>query len=207
MKKLKCMVTGLLVCIGLVTLLSACATTQINSAWKEPSYKGPPGKIMVIGIARKPVNRRIFEDEFVRQLKARGTDAFASYTVLSDKLENNQAFIAAKMKEQGADTLLISRLISKKIVKTYVPGTIPNMPGYYGRWPDYYGYGYETIYSPGYVAEDEYAYVETNLYGAKDDNLIWSAVSKTLIQGSDQQIIKSFIAVMLDTMVKQKVLQ
>ncbi len=201
------LLTGLLVCIGLMMLLTACATTQITSAWKEPSYQGPPRKIMVIGIAKKPVNRRVFEDEFVSQIKARGTDAFASYIVLSDKLENNHAVIAAKMKEQGADTVLITRLTSKKTVVTYVPETISTMPTYYERWPDYYGYGYETIYSPGYMAEDEYAYVETNLYGAKDDKLIWSAASQTLIQGSDQQLIKSFIRVMVDTMVKQKLLQ
>ena len=206
MKKLQ-WIMKLLVCIGMITSFSGCATTEITSAWKDPSYQGPPSRIMVIGIAKKPVNRRVFEDEFVRQLKARGTDAFASYTVLSDKLENNHAVIAAKMKEKSADTVLISKLVSKNIVKTYVPETISTMPTYYGRWPDYYGNGYETLYTPGYMVEDEFAYVETNLYDTRDDKLIWSAASETLINGSDQQLIKSFIRVMVDKMVEQKLLR
>src|SRR3990170_1417317 len=88
----------------------------------DPSYQGRPRKIMVIGVAEKPVSKRIFEDEFVRQLKARGTDAVASYTVMPDEKQGDHAVIAAKMKEQSADAALISRRASKKTVHTSVPG-------------------------------------------------------------------------------------
>jgi len=38
-----------------------------------------------MGISSKPDVRRFFEDEFVRELKARGTSAIASYTVIPAK--------------------------------------------------------------------------------------------------------------------------
>lgn len=210
-----------LACIGLMGFFTGCATTQISSAWKDPEYTGTPHKIMVIGLAKKPAIRRMFESEFVTQLKARGVNAFASYTVLSDKLESNNSVIAAKMKEQGADVMLITRLTSKKTVQTIVPGTITTTPTYApgtmhsmhtmhprdGRWPDYYRSGYETLYTPSYIAEDEYAVAETNLYSAKDDKLIWSATSETEIGGSNQSLIKSYVQVMVDTMVEQKLLK
>jgi hypothetical protein len=162
---------------------------------------------MVIGVAKKPVNKRIFEDEFVRQLKARGTDAVAGYTVMPDEKQVDHAVIAAKVKEQGADAVLISRLVSKKTVRTYVPGSVTYPPSYYGNWRDYYGYGSQAMYTPGYTAEDEYALMETNLYNAGNDKLIWSAASETEIRGSDQNQIKSYIGVMVNAMAGQKLLR
>ena len=181
-------------------LVTACATTQLNSAWKDPSYHARPAKIMVIGVAKKPLKRRLFEDEFVAQLKARGTEAIASYTVLPDKKQDDQAAIAAKVKELGADTVLITRQVSKKIVKTYVPGTIYYPPPYYGTWPDYYGYGYRYMYSPGYIAEDEFAVIETNLYETRNDKLVWAASSETVMSDTNQSLIRTYIGVMVKTM-------
>jgi hypothetical protein len=187
--------------------IPACATTTLTSAWKDPSYQGQLSKIMVIGVAKKPLNKRIFEDEFVRQLKARGTNAVASYTVMPDDKQGDNAVIAAKMKEQGADAVLISRLASKKTVHTYVQGSAYYPPPYYGNWHDYYGYGSQAVYTPGYTAEDEYALMETNLYDAGNDKLIWSAASETEILGSDQNQIKSYIGVMVKAMADQKLLR
>jgi len=189
---------GLLVLLAM--LVTACATTQINSVWKDPSYQARPARIMVIGVAKNPLNRRLFEDEFVLQLKARGTDAVASYAVLPDRLQDDQAAIAAKVKELGADTILITRMVSKQIVQTYVPGTLYYPPPYYGTWPDYYGYGYRYMYSPGYIAEDEYAVIETNLYETRHDKLVWAASSETVVGDSKQSMIKSFIGIMVNTM-------
>ena len=187
-------------------LLAACATTEINGIWKDPSYQSRPARIMVIGVAKNPLNRRLFEDEFVQRLKDRGTEAVASYTVLSDKQQDDQAAIAAKVKELKTDTVLITRLVSKKTVKIYVPGTVYYPPPYYGTWPHYYGYSYQYIYSPGYVAENEYAVIETNLYETGNDKLVWAASSETLIGDSDKSLIKSYIGIMVNTMVEQGLL-
>ena len=182
-------------------LLTACATTQLNTVWKDPNYQARPAKILVIGVARNPINRRLFEDEFVSQLKARGTEAIASYTVLPDMQQDDHEAIAAKVKELGADTILITRLVSKKIVQTYVPGTAYFPPPYYGSWPDYYGYGYNYMYTPGYIAEDEYAVIETNLYEARSDKLVWAASSEAGISDPDLSVIHGYISVMVKNMI------
>ena len=197
------------ICFGMLIamFIPACSTTKLTSVWKDQTYLEQPRKIMVIGVAKKPVNKRILEDEFVRQLKARGMDAVASYTVMPDEKQGDQAVIAAKMKEQGADAVLISRLASKKTMHTYVPGSVYYPPSYYGKWRDYYGHGYQAVYTPGYLAEDEYALMETNLYDAGTDKLIWSASSETEIWGSHQDQIISYIDVMVKTMAEQKLLK
>ncbi len=180
--------------------LGGCASTQLNANWKDPAYRIHPTKVMVVGVSKKAVNRRIFEDEFVVQLKAHGIDAVASYMVLPDKKQDDQAVIAAKVKELGADSVLITRLVSKKTVKVYVPGMPYFPPPYYGRWSDYYGYGYREMYTPGYMAEEQYAIMETNLYDAANDSLIWAATSETEMSGADLSLIKEYVGIMVNNM-------
>ena len=197
-------------------LVAACATTQPSAVWKDPLYQAHPRKVMVVGIAKQPVNRRIFEDEFVRQLKAHGTNAIASYTVLSDELEKNHDAIAAKLGQQGTDAVLITRLVSKKTVQVYVPGTAYYPPPYYplhnypppsyGTLPDYYGYGYQAMNTPGYMAEEEFAIIETNLYNAENDKLVWAASTETGTRGRNQERIISYIGIMVKAMVEQGLL-
>jgi hypothetical protein len=192
---------GLFILIAM--LVTACASTQLTSVWKDPSYQTRPAKIMVAGVAKNPINRRLFEDEFVQQLKSRGTDAIASYTVLSDAQQGDPAAIAKKVAELGADTVLITRLVSKKIVQVYVPGSSYFPPPFYGTWPDYYGYGYRYMYTPGYIADDEYAVIETNLYEAKSNKLVWAASSETGINDSDQKnLIQTYVGVMVKNMIE-----
>jgi hypothetical protein len=187
--------------IPIAVLFTACASTQLTSVWKDPSYRTRPAKIMVVGVARNPLNRRLFEDEFVKQIKSRGTDAIASYTVVPDEKQADQDAIAKKVAELGADAVLITRLVSKKTVQVYVPGTVYYPPPYYGSWPDYYGYGYRYLYTPGYIANDEYAVIETNLYEAKSNKLIWAASSETGINDSNQNLIQTYISVMVNNMI------
>lgn len=200
-------------------LMVACSSTKITSLWKDQSYQGPSRKIMVVGVAKKPGNRRVFEDEFVKRIREEGADAIASYTVIPDQKQGSHQLIAAKVKELNADAVLITRFGDRKTVKTYVPGTLTHSPSpfyygawrdhypaYYGTWPDYYGYGSRMMYTPGYVDEDEYALMETNLYAADDNRLVWSASSETEIKGSDQKMIQSFIGAMVKSMKEQSVL-
>ncbi|HUV99933.1 MAG TPA: hypothetical protein VMV88_07215 [Gallionella sp.] len=187
--------------IPIALLLSACASTRLTSVWKDPSYQTRPARILVIGMARSPLNRRLFEDEFVRQLEAHGASAIASYTVLTDAQQGDQAVIAKKVTELGADAVLITRLVSKKVVQVYVPGTPYYPPPYYDNWPDYYVYGYRYMYTPGYIANDEYAVIETNLYDARTDKLIWAASSETGINDSNKNLIRSYIKVMVNNMI------
>ena len=181
-------------------LLMSCATTQVKSVWKDASYFGRPQKVMVVAVAKEPISRRIFEDEFVLQLKARGTDAIASYTVLPDKKQDDQESIAKMVVKLGADSLLISRLVSKRSVRVYYPATVSHRPHYYGKWPDYYMHGYETINTPGYTTKYEYSLMETNLYDASNDNLLWAATTESGVSGFNQALIKPYIGTILNIM-------
>lgn len=192
----------------LIAMFSAgCATTRLTSAWMDPAYQGRLHKIMVVGVTKSPVYKRNFEDEFVRQFKGRGMDAVASYTVMPDEKQGDNDVIAATMREQGADAVLICMLVSKKTVRTYVPGSTNHLPANSGSWRDYHRSGFEAVYAPGYISEDEYAVMETNLYDAANDKLIWAASSETEIQSSNKDQIRSYSGVMADAMAARKLLR
>jgi hypothetical protein len=177
-------------------LLSSCATTTTTNVWMDQTYQGPVKKILVMGISQRPGIQRFFEDEFVRQLRARGTDAIAGYSILPYDQKMDKDFIAAKAGESGADAVLVARPIGKKIERSYVPGS-------YYRWGSYYGYAY----SPGYVVDDEYVYIETNLYDVATEKLIWTAQSETIMMATDQELIKSFINTMVAKLASDKVIK
>jgi hypothetical protein len=188
-----------------ITQLAACSTTYVSSLWKDPTYQVKPHKIMIIGIAKNPANKRTLEDDFTKRLKLQGTDAVSSYAILPDDKDGNKDAIVAKMKEQGADAVLITRIADRKTVyrnllEVYAP------PQSYSTWQNYYEYGYGNITSPNYVEETKYAVMETNMYDAGNDKLIWSASSETQITGTDQKFIKSYVDVMVKNMTKQKLL-
>jgi len=193
---------------GLVAILmTACSTTQVKSVWKDPSYVGHQQRIMVIAVTKEPITRRIIEDEFVLQLKVRGRDAIASYATLPDVRQDDQEAIAKMVAQLGADTLLISRLVSKRSVQVYYPASVSHRPHYYGKWPDYYRHGYESINTPGYTTKYEYALMETNLYDASNDNLIWAVTTETGVDSFNQSHIKPYIGTILTIMVEYGLLK
>lgn len=194
--------------VGIVAvLLSACSATQIKSVWRDPAYAGRPQRVMVIAVAREPIYRRVIEDEYVLQLKARGMDAIASYSTLPDKNQDDQEAIAKMVGQLGADTVLVSRLVSKRSVRVYYPASISHRPHYYGTWPDYYMHGFESINAPGYSTKYEYALMETNLYDASNDKLIWAATTETGIDNLNTSLIKPYIASILNIMVTHGILR
>jgi hypothetical protein len=184
-------------------LLSSCATTTTTNVWRDQAYQGPVKKILVMGISQKKSIQRFFEDEFVRQLRERGTGGVAGYSILPYEEKMDKDFIAAKARESGADTVLVARPLSRKTERSYVPGQAYAVPGSYSRWGSYYGHAY----SPGYVVEDEYVYIETNLYDVANEKLIWAAESETIILAADQELIKSFISTMVAKLASDKLIK
>ena len=182
-----------------LALLPACATTKLTSVWKDPSYQERPRKIMVIGLLHSPANKRLFEDEMVRQLRTKGIDALAGYSVIPENPAPDKEVVEKVMKEQGADAVLIARIVDRKTVQNVIPSTpMPAgpvygpAPGYYGaRWGGYYAY------SPPMVVQDEYAVAQTNLYDLKTEKLIWTAASETWLADSDAKTVLTFVDVVM----------
>ena len=197
-----------------VTLLAACATTEVTSVWKDPSYQGKPKRVLVYAVLKNQLRRRVIEDEFVSHFKHRGIDAAPGYQVVPGEELAKKEVLEEKLKTLGFDSLLLTQITGTRTEQVQVPGmtTYQPMPApmfqpapYYNSWPGYYSAGYTAVYTPSYTVEDSYVLTETSLYEVATEKLIWSAAATTRLWDKDQKLVKDYVARMMDVMRKEKI--
>jgi hypothetical protein len=180
---------GLLATVVL-TLITACAPTALRSVWKDDAYQGGNlKKVLIIGVDRNSAVRALLEDEFTEQLKARGTEAVQSYRIFSEDEILDKRVIAAKVNELRIDALLIATL--KDVADT---GTYETYPAFLEEGGGYYGYYLQCCQI---VSIGRNVVIETKIFDAKRDSMIWSAVTETIFEGSADMVIRSFVPVII----------
>jgi len=189
--------------LACVCLFASCATTKVTEAWKDDQFRGTIRKVAVLGVFKEPDTRKIFEDEFADRLRARGVEAVASHKIIPDAEMPDKDVVIGKIRNFGADTVIVTRLVDMETVQTTVPGRSYIVPNYYG----YYGMYYTHIYKAGEIVEEGFAYAETNLYSVSDEKLIWSGRSKTELSATRYELIQAFVKTMLDRLSDDKLIR
>lgn len=200
-----------IVALSLAALASCAASTQLTSSWGDPAAADRGfKKVVVVGASPNASTRRMYEDAFVAELQSRGIEGIASYTFGGEgQLDKEQAIV--KLKEIGADGVIVTRLVDKETVQTYYPPTYSSVAApsaYYGGWYGYYSMGYTYQSSPGYVAENKVYRIESNLYDVANDKLAWSGLTETTLSSGDapETEIQPLIAAIAYDMEKKKIL-
>ena len=192
----------LLIISALISL--SCATTTVTDIWKDKAYQGKAQKIVVIMAAKSPDIRKLSEDRFVAELEDRGNNAIQSYKISTMEQLPDKELIKSKIKSIGADIVLISRLVDTKTIEAYMPGPVYVVPDLYYGWGTYHDIVFASY---GYTGDVQVAYIETNLYDTKTEKLIWSAHTKTERTEGEQQLINTFIKVMIKKLASDKIIQ
>ena len=165
MKKSHVTLTTLL----LLSLLAVgCKTIFLKDSWKDPNYDGPTfSKYLVISLASATGNRIIIEDNFVRELKAKGANAVASYKVLPPDGTVNRDVIKAAIEGKDYDAVIIGRLTAVDVHKAAI---IPQTAGAGVGLYDYTEYNW---YQPG---RDYNTYkVESTVWQVSSEKLVWKS--------------------------------
>jgi len=173
--------TRVLAACSVLMLLVGCASTKLISGWRDPNYSGQPfRKILVIGVTKQSAARRILEDEFVRQLSARNTQAVQSYQLITEDGEVPKERLAQAVQEAGADAQLVSRLLKVERETQVYPGSYMGPPyfGYYGFY-GYYSSAWMGFYDPPYVYTYDVVTWEVSLFDARTDRLVWAGTTET----------------------------
>src|SRR6184192_4316978 len=115
--------------LAVIALLGACASTSLQSAWYDTSYRGGPfHRILVVGVGANLTDRRVFEDIFAQQLNTAGTHGIPGYQFLPDDARQNEPGWNEGVTRSGADGLLLVRVLGvdtkTQVVTTMVPGPI-----------------------------------------------------------------------------------
>ena len=187
--------------------LVSCSMTKttVTDIWQDETYQeGKFQNILVIGAAERQVLRKVFEDEMVKGLKDEDNKIIPSYQVLPfDKMLDEET-ILAKVTELQIDAVLITRILSKAYGDLSAPEESKDWHNFYARS---YG-GYEAgsssaVYGPKTVR----ATLQTNLYEAKDEKLIWSASQDVVTKTEPEKALRSVIKVILQELDKTNLIR
>ena len=192
-------------------IMTSCATTKLKNVWRDDNYSGKIKRVLVIGVITRPGLKRFFEYEMVQQMEVRGIGAIAGYSVMPPDKEADKDSIVSILKEQDIDGVLIARLVDRQDVH-YGSGpkygsTSYERPSPYRQWHSYYSKSYSMVNIPEQKVKHEIVSVETNLYDADSEQLVWSALSRTFVAGDSNEVIRSFVQVMIKDLYKKKLLR
>jgi hypothetical protein len=198
-----------IVYILIATGLAACSTsTEITGSWKSDEANTAAEKIssiLVTALSAKTNARETVENDLATALEKNGYKTVKSIDIMPPTFTDGKApdkeALLAKIKGTGVNAILTVALIDEETENRYVPGNAGYVPvprfGYYGSFWRYYNTWYPTLFSPGYYAEDKVYFIETNLYDATTEELIWSAQSETYNPASLDKFSEDFAAVVM----------
>ena len=182
--------------------LAACASTSLTNSWSSPDYKGPAlKKLLVVGVSNQPALRRTFEDEFVKDLKAVGVDAVASYNFIPEGGQVEEERVKQAVKQAGADGVVITRLVRIDVNTQVSPAYPPMGMGFYGGYRYAWGGGF---YDPPVATTTDTLVLETNLYAVDDSRLLWSGTTQTFAPTSLKDNMPGFAKVVIGALQKKK---
>jgi hypothetical protein len=182
----------LLALAGFGLWLCGCASTDIKKSWKSPAYQaGQAQKIAVIAVDDRGLVRQGFENRFVADLRERGFGAITTFNLLGlPEIKADREAAAAKVREAGADSVLVVRLVDQTTYNHEVQATpalyVPTITGFdnYG-WYDCYSVAFVSM---GVVwgSSEQKIYLDTSLFDLKTGKRLWSALTMTVVKESDR---------------------
>lgn len=178
---------------ALLIFLNACSTTRIVENWSDTEYKGPAlSKILVIGVINSENNRRKFEDEFSELLTTEARKGVSSHSLIANlKKSGNKKDILDAVEKAEADGVLIVTTHGVSQQDRVTAGSIdyiPNMGRSYGMY-GYYNRSHAFVYTQGNTVTDSVLRIDTKLYNASTEKLIWSAKTESFNPTSSEKVI------------------
>jgi hypothetical protein len=180
----------LILAVGL--MLSGCgSSTHFTQVWKDDALtQWTFKKVAVAAISPNESIRRTGESQMAASVRAHGVEAEGVSSLMPIEKLKDKDFVQQKLSENNFDALITMRLVAADAKTSYVPGTVTSFPtSYYSPW-GYYGYGWQSVYEPGYMVTNTYVNIETNIYSIKDEKLVWSGMSQSVDPSSAQKLVE-----------------
>lgn len=203
MGKAKAVVSAGILFAVLLTL--SCASLRMKDEWRDKAFQGPAyRKIMVVALTKRPDLRQPVEDEFRRQLNARGIEAAACYECIPDVDRISREELAKVGQGMGIEAFLIVRVLRTDIrIESFSSSGAPASSSV-GRdsmmdmqWgaPD-----------PPLTRRSETATLESRLFDAKTAALVWRANAEAVNASGDGSGIVKFVRTVLGALDDEKLI-
>lgn len=179
--------------LAVVLVFISCSSSQkVLSSWvNKEELKGKKySKVFIAVLTQNTSSKTILEYDLAATLNEQGYQTVKSTDALSGSFRDNPNLtkddVLAKVRETNCDVILTVTLLDSKTETRYIPGTSVYASyapypayGYYGGFGTYYGYYAPAIYSSGYYTTDKTYFLESNLFDAATEKILWSVQSST----------------------------
>jgi hypothetical protein len=176
----------LLAFAALLAALAGCATTEITSVWRDEDLNRVPFRKVLV-VFQHP--DRWLREALERRMAADIPNAIPAHAIFSDEEVRDVEKVKPRVREMGFDSSIVMRLVAVDREVSYRPGRMYAVPGPYYGFYGYWGYGWRTVYEPGYWRTDRVVHMVTNVYSVADDKLVWSSQSETFNPSSLPQAV------------------
>jgi len=188
-------------------LVGGCATTTpIVSEWRNPAYASASfTRIMIGALGGDAGTQRNFEDEFITQLRAAGTDGVASYRLISDVDAVDESRIRDAARNAGVDGLILAKLLRVEEKTEYSGPYFPST--WFGIFGSHGGVSMSGLGgTPTAYRYNEYTSEMTLLDFVKNE-LVWTATTVTRQTVSGENAIKSTVQAVVKALAENNLLR
>ncbi|MFW6370123.1 MAG: hypothetical protein ACOC10_02830 [Bacteroidota bacterium] len=172
--------------IMMIIVFSCGSSTTITGTWERQEIPRDYNNVLVAALTPQTGIKATIENEMAQNLSEVGVEASQSIEVLPPKFsddDNQKQRVLDAIQTNEVDAILTVTVIDEETETRYSPGAASYAPypafDFYGNFWGYYSHWYPRFDSPGYYSEDKIYFIETNLYDADTEDLIWSAQSET----------------------------
>jgi hypothetical protein len=168
-----------------VAMIVGCEsnTAPVDSVAPIQNASGKTYKrLIIVAAARKPGARKVVEDAFLAECRARGIDAVVSSDYIPETNQAKQDLFDKVITNSRADGLILTKLAKverRENATGAVAAPMPNPPGAKTAY-DLYAWAWQTVYEPPEVQQADAATLETRLIDTKDAAVAWAGASRVL---------------------------
>jgi hypothetical protein len=161
-----------------VVTIAGCATTSLQSTWKNPAaaplnLKGK--KVAALVVIDEEALRYATEEEAAREITAHGGLGVPAYTLVPQAQLRDKERARATFEKQGIEAVVVLRLVAKE---KELSGSFPSYGSFWG--PGSWGGGWGGGFGDGYLRTDTIVVVETLVYSLQQSQLVWASQSQTM---------------------------
>jgi hypothetical protein len=177
--------------VALLMSILLFAGTKYASIYQNPragmiDFSGK--KVAAFVIIPDEVFREGREETLAEELRSRGIDCVAGYTVLPGPLVKDRAKAKEFLNKAKISGAVLMRLVGDEERVTASAGAWYSQAYYPSFW-GYWGYTWSAVYVPGYTWTDRVITLETAIYSIEKDQLLWAGRSES----SNPKDIKKFV--------------
>jgi len=180
-------------------LISCSSGSKVLGTWKNDQITiSKIDKILLVGVAKDPWVRKMFEGELKEEFSDYNVNAVSSLEIVSPDEKITKENFELYFGNHNFDAVLVTRVVAENIEKSQVYNYTPNY-GYYGFYGYYYS-AYSYAYNPGYTVSQTNVNLETNVYDIKSMELAWSAMSESFDVKKASDLIDPIVQMIVDEM-------